>query len=151
MFRGANKLTLDAKGRVAIPSKYRQIFQDQAQNQLVVTVNPSDPGLWIYPLPAWLDAEKRLMELSSFKLDERRLKQLMMGYATDITLDGHGRMLLTPELREYAALDKQVMLVGQTTKFELWDEQAWREEFTSFRDRSGASETVSDKIDALNI
>lgn len=151
MFRGASKLTLDAKGRMAIPAKYREALQDQAKNQLVITVNPSDPALWIFPLPEWEKAQNQLMELSSFKLESRRLKQLLMGYATDVTLDSHGRLLLPPELREYAELDKQVMLVGQTHRFDLWDEQAWRETFTNWRETMGKSEQFTAEIEALNI
>lgn len=151
MFRGASKLTLDAKGRMAIPARYREALHDQASNQLVITVNPSDPALWIFPLPEWEKAQVQLMELSSFQLESRRLKQLLMGYATDVTLDSHGRMLLTPELREYAGLDKQVMLVGQTHRFELWDEQAWHATFKTWREGLGKSEKLTAEIEGLNI
>ena len=126
MFRGANKITLDAKGRVAIPTKYRERLSERCDSQLILTVD-RDYCLLIYPLPDWEDLERRLMRLPSLHRQVRRLQRLMVGYATEVELDGHGRVLLPRELREYAGLDKQAILIGQGNRFELWDEAHWNE------------------------
>ena len=124
MFRGASKVTLDSKGRVAIPSRYRERIVNRAAGQLVATVD-RDYCLLIYPLPDWEEIERKLVRLPALNKQARRLQRLMVGYATELEMDGHGRVLLTRELRDFAALDRQAMLIGQGNKFELWDEERW--------------------------
>ncbi|MGB5344808.1 MAG: division/cell wall cluster transcriptional repressor MraZ [Woeseia sp.] len=124
MFRGATKVTLDAKGRLAIPTRYRERLQTRCDGQLVVTVD-RDNCLLLYPFPDWEDIERKLMRLPSLNSQSRRLQRLMVGYATEMELDGNGRILLTKELREFAGLDRQAILLGQGNKFELWDEESW--------------------------
>ena len=141
MFRGANKITLDAKGRVAIPTKYRERLSERCDSQLILTVD-RDYCLLIYPLPDWEDLERRLMRLPSLHRQVRRLQRLMVGYATEVELDGHGRILLSRELREFAGLERQAMLIGQGNRFELWDELRWNEK----RDQWLAAEE-SDEVD----
>lgn len=126
MFRGANKITLDAKGRLAMPTRYRARIEERCDNRVVVTVD-RDYCLLIYPLPEWEEIERRLARLPTLNRQARRLQRLMIGHATELELDGHGRILLSKELREFAALDRQVMLIGQGNKFELWDEARWSE------------------------
>jgi MraZ protein len=126
MFRGANKITLDAKGRLAMPTRYRARLEERCGNRVVVTVD-RDYCLLIYPLPEWEEIERRLARLPTLNRQARRLQRLMIGHATELELDGHGRILLSKELREFAALDRQVMLIGQGNKFELWDEARWNE------------------------
>ena len=126
MFRGANKIMLDAKGRLAIPARYRDRLVERCANQLICTVD-QDYCLLLYPLPDWEEIERKLMRLPSFHRDARRLQRLMVGYACELELDGSGRVLIPRELREFAGLDRQVMLVGQGSKFELWDEARWNE------------------------
>jgi MraZ protein len=124
VFRGATKVTLDAKGRLAIPTRYRERLQTRCDGQLVVTVD-RDNCLLLYPFPDWEDIERKLMRLPSLNSQSRRLQRLMVGYATEMELDGNGRILLTKELREFAGLDRQAILLGQGNKFELWDEESW--------------------------
>src|SRR6202034_4710020 len=126
MFRGANKLTLDVKGRLAVPTRYRERLQERCGGNLVVTVD-KDQCLLIYPFPDWEELERKLMKLPSLNPQARRLQRLMVGHATDLEIDGHGRMLLPSELREFAKLERHGMLVGQGNKFELWDEARWGE------------------------
>jgi MraZ protein len=126
MFRGANQLTLDAKGRMVMPTRYRERLQELCGGKLVVTVD-KDQCLLIYPLPDWEDIERKLMRLSAMNPPTRRLQRLMVGHATDLELDGHGRLLLPPKLREFASLTRDAMLIGQGTRFELWDEERWNE------------------------
>lgn len=139
MFRGASKVTLDAKGRVAIPTRHRPRIEERCGNQLVVTVD-RDYCLLVYPLPEWEEIERRLVRLPTLNRQARRLQRLMVGYATEVELDGHGRILLSKELREFAGLDRQAMLIGQGNKFELWDEQRWTERRDAWLDEESADE-----------
>ena len=124
MFRGATKVTLDAKGRLAIPTRYRERIAASCDGQLVATVD-KDYCLLIYPFPDWEEIEMKLVALPSLNKSARRLQRLMVGYATEIDIDGHGRILLPRELREFAGLGRQAILLGQGNKFELWDEDSW--------------------------
>ena len=126
MFRGATKVTLDAKGRLAIPTRHRERIQARCDGQLVATVD-QDCCLLIYPFPDWEEIERKLMRLPNMNGKARDLQRLMVGYATEVDLDGHGRILLSRELREFAHLGRQAMLIGQINKFELWDEDTWNQ------------------------
>lgn len=127
MFRGVTHLALDNKGRLAIPAKHRDALQSQASPGLVLTADPSH-CLLLYPLAEWEPIQQRLMALSSFNERTRGLQRLLVGHADDVELDGAGRILVPPALRQFAALDKRVVLVGQGNKFELWDETLWLEQ-----------------------
>jgi len=126
MFRGANKLTLDAKGRMVMPTRYRERLLERCGGKLVITVD-KDQCLLIYPLPDWEEIERKLMRLPTLNPQARRLQRLMVGHATDLELDGHGRVLLPPSLREYGLLTRDAVLIGQGVRFELWDEARWNE------------------------
>ena len=125
MLRGAHAITLDTKGRLALPPRYREWLRDVRQNQLVCTIDISHPCLPLYPLTEWEEIEKKLKALSNVNPLERRLQRLLLGYASECELDGNGRFLVPAPLRQHAALDKQVMLVGQLNKFEIWSEAGW--------------------------
>ncbi|WP_126453496.1 division/cell wall cluster transcriptional repressor MraZ [Sulfuriflexus mobilis] len=126
MFRGVNNITLDAKGRMAMPTRYRERLQERCEGQLVITVD-RDHCLLLYPLPEWEEIERKLVRLPSLNKQARRLQRLLIGHATECQLDGNGRVLLPPPLREFASLNRQAVLIGQGNKFELWDEQVWTE------------------------
>ena len=126
MFRGVTHLALDNKGRLAIPARHRDALLHQGDGKLVLTADPSH-CLLLYPLPNWEPIQQRLMALSGFNERIRGLQRLLVGHADDVQLDGAGRILVPPALRQYAALDKRVVLVGQGQKFELWDETKWLE------------------------
>ena len=143
MFRGANKLTLDVKGRMVMPTKYRDRLQERCGGKLVVTVD-KDQCLLIYPLPDWEEIERKLMRLPTLNPQARRLQRLMVGHATDLELDGHGRVLLPPSLREYGLLTRDAVLIGQGVRFELWDEARWNER----RDEWLASEDTATDLPA---
>ena len=120
MLRGATKVTLDAKWRLAIPTRYRDRIAARCDGQLGATVD-KDYCLLLYPLPEWEEIERKLMRLPSLDQRARRLQRLMVGHATEVDVDGHGRILLSRELREFAGLDRQAVLLGQGNRFELWD------------------------------
>ncbi len=126
MFRGSNKVTLDAKGRMVLPTRYRDRVLERCQGRLVVTID-RDQCLLIYPQPDWEEIERKLMRLPTLNPQARRLQRLMVGHAADVELDGHGRVLLPPQLREFAALTRDGVLIGQGNRFELWDEARWNE------------------------
>jgi len=125
VFRGFSSLSIDTKGRLAVPSRYRHRLMSISEGNLILTLNPLDRSLWLYPLSEWELIESKLASLSEFDKQGRRAKQMMRGYATDCQLDGQGRILIPHELRDYAGLGKQAVILGQGNKFEIWDEQAW--------------------------
>ena len=127
MFRGVNTLSLDSKGRMAIPTRYRDQLARACSGQMVLTINAldSDRCLLLYPQPEWEEIERKIMKLSSFNKQTRQLQRLLVGHATECELDGNGRILLAPPLREFAGLNKDVVLIGQGNKFEIWDEGVW--------------------------
>ena len=125
MFRGVNPISMDAKGRIAMPTRYRDRLLDSSAGRLVVTIHLLAKCLLIYPLPVWEEIEIQIQELPALKAEVGRLQRLVLGYASDIELDGSGRMLLPNALRSHAQLDKKVVLVGQGKKLELWSEDLW--------------------------
>ena len=127
MFRGATSLNLDAKGRLAVPSKHRDALQAQCAGRLVLTAHPHG-CLLLYPQPAWEPIQARMMALSSFDKQSSALQRLLVGYAEDLDLDATGRLLVSPALREFADLEKQTMLVGQGSHFELWNIESWHKQ-----------------------
>jgi len=151
MLRGATKVTLDAKGRMAIPSRYRERLMTTAGGHLVATVD-TDYCLLIYPLPDWEEIERKLVRLPALKKQARRLQRLMLGHATELDMDSHGRILLTRELREFAGLDRQAMLIGQGNKFELWNEERWsarRDEWLA--DASGEQAGLPQELESISL
>lgn len=125
VFRGINGLNIDAKGRIAMPTRYRERLQLDSDNTVIVTIDTEERCLLMYPRPEWEEIEKKIASLPSFQPAARRIQRLLIGHATDIEMDGQGRLLLPPLLREYAGLEKRTVLVGQGKKFELWDEAHW--------------------------
>lgn len=125
MFRGINAVTIDTKGRLAIPTRYRDALTTQDAGALVVTIDTEETCLLMYQAVQWQEIESKLQKLPSFNPAARRIQRLLIGHATEIELDANGRILLPPMLRDYARLDKKVVMIGQGNKFELWDEGLW--------------------------
>jgi MraZ protein len=132
LFRGISTLSLDAKGRIAIPSRYRERLSQLCASQLVLTLSPFDRCLSLYPLNEWEGIETKLLQLSDFDRQSRRTKQMMRGYATECEPDGHGRILLSQQLREFAGLAQNVAFLGAGNKFEIWDEATWTRQRTEW-------------------
>ena len=124
MFRGGTPVSLDNKGRLAVPTRYRETLISLCAGHLIVTADPSK-CLLIYPQPVWEPIEQKLNSLSSFNPQTRSLQRLLVGNACDVEMDGAGRILVPPSLRAFAGLNKEVVLVGQGAKFELWDSEKW--------------------------
>lgn len=152
MFRGFSSVSLDSKGRLAIPSRFRERLMEIAGGCLVQTLNPLDRSLWLYPLPEWDLIEEKLAELSDFDRQSRRTKQMMRGYATDCQLDSHGRILVPAELRDYAQLDKQAIILGQGNKFEIWNRAGWEEQRDHWLGMVGDEKgTPADALQSLSL
>jgi MraZ protein len=124
VFRGVAQLTLDSKGRLAVPAKFRDALIARCSGHLVVTAD-SDRCLLVYPQPDWEPIEQKLMSLSSFNAQIRELQRRLVGYAEDVVMDATGRILVPPALRQFAQLEKAAVLVGQGNKFELWNKENW--------------------------
>jgi MraZ protein len=127
VFRGINAIQLDEKGRLAMPARYREILNTKAKNQIIATIDTESKCLLLYPLPDWEIIEQKIESLPSFNRAARRIQRLLIGHATEMELDGSGRILLPQLLRDYAGLKKSVVLLGQGKKFELWDETEWQQ------------------------
>lgn len=126
MFRGTSAITLDSKNRITIPTRYRDELFADCQGKMVCTVDIQHPCLLLYPLPEWEEIELKLCELSSMNPQERLLQQVLLGNASDCEIDKSGRLLIHGPLRQHAGLKKNLMLVGQLRKFEIWNDSAWQ-------------------------
>ena len=126
MFRGTSAITLDSKSRITVPTRYREELMLDCQGKMVCTVDIRLPCLLLYPLPEWEEIELKLCGLSSMDPQERLFQQVILGNASDCEMDKNGRLLINGPLRQHASLEKNVMLVGQLKKFEIWSEAAWQ-------------------------
>lgn len=152
MFRGVNVLNLDAKGRMAMPTRYREIVRERSDGKLVVTVDTDERCLLLYPLPEWELIERKLDALPSFNPQARRVQRILMGHATDVDMDGNGRLLLPPPLRQFAGMEKHVVLIGQGKKFEVWDEQHWNDSRDAWLEQdSGLGGDLPDELQSLSL
>jgi MraZ protein len=151
MFRGANQVTLDAKGRLAMPTRYRERILERSDGKLVATVDRQDRCLLIYPLPEWEEIELKLRRLPTLNPIARRLQRLMIGHASDLELDASGRILIPPNLRDYAGLTRDAMLIGQGSRFELWDEAQWNANREEWLKADDAGEALPPELESLSL
>ncbi|MCH8505641.1 MAG: division/cell wall cluster transcriptional repressor MraZ [Ectothiorhodospiraceae bacterium] len=150
MLRGVTHLNLDAKGRMSFPSRYREKLMELCDGEIVVTVDP-DRCLLVYPMPEWEQIEQKLIRLPSLKPQTRRLQRLLLGHATETQLDGAGRILLPTPLRDFASLDKKIVLTGQGNKFELWDESVWAENCDQWLAEAAEDFELSEELESLSL
>lgn len=128
MFRGINTITIDTKGRMAIPTRYRAALGGtETTIPLVITIDTEDTCLLLYTAEQWQIIEDKLQRQPSFNEAVRRIQRLLIGHATDVEVDSHGRILVPPMLRQYAKLEKDVVMIGQGNKFEVWDKAVWEQ------------------------
>jgi MraZ protein len=121
LFQGSSALTLDAKGRISIPTRHRDALTSQVEGRLTLTRHP-DGCLLLYPRNVW---EKKREQIANFPMSARPLQRLLLGTAQDVDMDGSGRILVAPELRNAAGFTREVMLLGMGSHFELWDAAEW--------------------------
>jgi len=135
MFRGLNKISLDAKGRISIPTKYRSELSKYGSNELICTID-IDQCLLLYPKKIWLKIEKKIMALPSLDKSSRMLQRLMVGHASELVLDSNNRILVPIELREFSGIKKTAMFIGQGQRFEIWNYRSWNQSRDSWLKKS---------------
>ena len=134
---------------MALPTRYRAALVESCEGRLVLTVH-DDRCLLLYPAPEWDEIERKLVELPNQDERVRKLQRLLLGHATELDMDGHGRILLPPRLREFAKLDKRVVLAGVGKKFEIWNEDAWEQSCDEWVS-TGESGSVPDSLGSLTL
>ena len=154
MFRGSDPINMDAKGRMAIPTRYRALLAELCAGELVITIDMKSTCLTLSPLPEWRRFEEKVSALPALDPLGEMLSRFVVGQAKDLQLDGNGRVLLPTELREYAQLEKKLVLVGRTQRLEIWSEENWNRERDksqqSYRDMLQEPGAISDALKNLS-
>jgi MraZ protein len=145
MFYGSHSINMDAKGRIAIPARVRELLQEACGGRIVVTAHTENRCLHVFPEPQWEEILPKIEAFPSFNKISRRAKLLLMGHASPLELDANGRVLLPPTLREYASMEKKLMLVGQGKSMELWCE----DQFSRYIDSPIDDETMPEDMQNL--
>ena len=146
LFKGIHNLSLDSKGRLGIPVKYRDNIIGLVKGAMVITIDTEEKCLLLYPSNFWSKIQDKVSKLPSFNKNARRIQRLLVGHAEDIDVDSNGRILISKPLREYASLTKKVILIGQGEKFEIWDQGTWSQNVEKWREEV----TSSDDAEALS-
>ncbi len=150
MFRGGSTVNLDAKGRLALPTRYRDSITERFDGCLVLTVH-SDGCLLLYPQPEWQDIERKLIRMPNQDPRTRALQRMLIGHAAEVEMDGHGRILIAPRLREFAKLEKRVSLAGVGNKFEIWNEEVWDQNCGSWTTQDDGGGEMPDPFASLTL
>jgi MraZ protein len=150
LFRGGSSINLDAKGRMALPTRYRNDLVERCEGRVVLTVH-DDHCLLLYPQPEWDEIERKLVRLPNQNKRTRLLQRMLLGHATELEMDKNGRILIPPRLREFANLQKRVVLAGLGNKFEVWDEEAWEKNCGDWVSAVGDDEEMPDSLESLTL
>ena len=149
MFKGGSTVNLDAKGRLALPTRYREDLISRCEGRVVLTVH-DDRCLLLYALPDWDEIERKLVRLPNQNKRTRTLQRMVLGHATEIEMDKSGRILIPPRLREFASLEKRVVLAGLGNKFELWNDEAWDKRCDEWISDDG-DDDLPDSLESLTL
>ncbi|MBH44460.1 MAG: cell division/cell wall cluster transcriptional repressor MraZ [Gammaproteobacteria bacterium] len=133
MFKGIHNINLDTKGRLAIPTKFREVITNQVNGNMVITIDTEEKCLLLYTLQIWNEIQKRINNLPSFNKNARRIQRLLVGHAEDVVMDNNGRILISKPLRNSADLVKKVTLIGQGEKFEIWNDDLWQSQVSKWK------------------
>jgi MraZ protein len=150
VFRGGSTINLDAKGRLAFPTRYRGALEERCEGQVVLTVH-GDNCLLLYPRPDWDEIERKLVRLPNQNRQTRTLQRMLLGHATELEIDKSGRILIPPRLREFAALDKRVVLAGLGNKFEIWNEEAWEKSCGEWVAEDSTAGAMPESLESLTL
>lgn len=150
MFLGGSSINLDAKGRLALPTRYRAMLVEHCQGRMVLSVQ-QDGGLLLYPYPEWQEIEFKITNLPNQDRRVRQLQRMMLGYATEVEMDGQGRILIAPRLRSFAKLEKRVELLGQGNKFEIFNEAMLDQECEDWKNDHQDDKDLPDALDNLSL
>jgi MraZ protein len=151
MFRGINSATLDGKGRMALPTRFRESLMVASEGKIVVTIDTGEKCLLLYPLYEWEIVQRKLEGLPNIIENARRLQRLLIGHATDVELDGQGRILLPAMLRGFANLEKKLVLVGQGNKLEIWSADHWQARMDDWLSDESGLATDADEFTGLSV
>ena len=152
MLRGVSVISLDTKGRISLPKRYRAELASFCHGLFVCTIDHQFPCLLLYPLPEWERIEAKLSCLSSLNPLERRLQRLLLGHAFECEMDGQGRLLISPALRDYADLSGKAILVGQLNKFELWNHAKWQKQIDQdIQLQADCQDALSERLDHFSL
>ena len=152
MFRGINSVTLDPKGRMGLPARHRETVTVVSEGRIVITIDMREACLLLYPLSEWEAVQAKLEGLSNINSQARLLQRLLIGHAADLELDAAGRLLLPAMLRDYACLDKKLVLVGQGNKIEIWSADHWQQQLEYWRaEGASAMSQNSQLFDGLSV
>lgn len=143
VFRGRNDINLDSKGRLALPTRYRDAVQESCAGHMILTLDISKKFLLLYPLPDWEEIEAKVSALSGMNKANRNLQLILIGHATDVEMDANGRVVVPPTLRKLVGLDKSIVMFGQGKRFEIWGQESWEEKWAEIN--------ASDILDADEI
>lgn len=141
MFRGHYEHSIDQKGRISIPSRFREILAAQYDERLIVT--NFDQCLWAYPVTEWKKVEEKVASLPQLKPEVKALQRFFISAANELPLDKQGRILIPPTLREYADLKRDCVMVGMSKRIEIWSLERWNKIFKD------AEKTLQESIEQL--
>lgn len=147
MFRGRFEHAIDSKGRLSIPSKFRDILSKEYENECLIITN-FDGCLWAYPYAEWQKFENKVASFPQFKDEVKALQRVFVSAAVESEIDKSGRILIPPTLRDYAGIKKDVVIVGMTSRIEIWSREKWTAEFESMQRRL---EAMGDKLADLGL
>ena len=151
VFRGVSEVSLDEKGRLAVPIRFRACLKEISEGELVLTIDTESACLLIYPTPFWNALQTKIEALPGFMPEVRRIQRLLIGHATDVTVDKTGRILVPPMLRDYAGLSKTGVLLGQGEKMELWDKACWQNQRDAYLRQSSAEAEIPEILKKLSL
>ena len=142
---------MDAKGRMALPARYRDAVAVASDGRIVVTIDMRESCLLLYPLAEWELVQGKLENLSNINPQARLLQRLLIGHATDLELDAAGRLLLPSMLRDFGGLKKKLVLVGQGNKIEIWSADHWQQRLILWREEGAALLDSEALFDGLSV
>lgn len=138
MFRGRFEHTIDEKGRTSLPSKFREVLVANYDERIIMT--NFDGCIWVYPVVEWQLIEQKVAALPQLNDRVKALQRVFISAATECPIDKQGRVLVPPTLREYAALTKDIVMVGMTKRVEIWSKERWIVEFEKSQKRIDAGD-----------
>ncbi len=152
MFKGTYEVSIDSKGRLAVPADFRELLSTQGTSAWVVTLNPWDPCLYLYPVPEWQGIAAKLDNLTVANRRARRTNRVVLGHAKEVNPDVQGRIRIPANLRRYAELTKKAAVLGLNKKLEIWNTDMWHEEFHDWRTQTDDGDTeMADVLRSLSL
>ncbi len=151
MFRGGSEISMDGKGRIAMSARHRDELMARCSGRIIITIDIQHRCLLVYPEPAWEVVEREIAALPLLDPDTRRVQRLLIGHARELVLDNTGRVLIPPELRAYAGLVKELMLVGQGHRLELWDLKTWEAKREEWLSEAAAATAMPSEMQQLSL